>query len=252
MCLIVFAVSAHPRHRLVLAANRDELHARPTSPAAFWKERGDIFAGRDLTAGGTWLGVTRSGRLAALTNVRSPDARREGRSRGLVVRSVLEASDSAAMATQRVAEERSRYPSFNLLAVDGSGAFALSDGGLEEVRAGVHGLSNARLDTPWPKVARGRERLEAALTGNGTVDTEALFALLADRSTSPDEALPSTGVALSIERMLSAAFIVSPVYGTRSSTVVLIGQDGAIDFEERSFSPAGEVTGVVHEVIQPR
>ena len=149
---------------------------------------------------------------------------------------------------QRVADERSRYPSFNLLAVDGEAGRVLSDEGLLTVPPGIHGLSNARLDTPWPKVERGKERLAAAL-GGGSVDREALFAILSDRAIAPDESLPSTGVPLSLERAVSAAFIVSPIYGTRCSTVVLIGVDGTIAFEERSFSSAGELTGVVQTSI---
>ncbi len=248
MCLIVFAESVHPRHRLVLAANRDELHARPTSRAAFWSREERIFGGRDLQAGGTWLGVTRDGTVAALTNVRSPDARRDGRSRGLVVRSVLEATSDPLAVAKELAVERERYPSFNLLVSTRTGTVALTDDGLESVAPGIHGLSNARLDTPWPKVRIGKERVAKAIEGS-EVDRDALFAMLGDRTIAPDAELPSTGVPLALERVVSAAFIVSPVYGTRASTIVLVGNDGRVDFEERSYASSGELIGTVRETF---
>jgi uncharacterized protein with NRDE domain len=238
----------HPSYSLVLAANRDEQHARPTARAAFWADNEEIFGGRDLLANGTWLGVTRRGRVAALTNVRSREARKEGRSRGLLVRNVLEGKGTLFPDVGAIEEARGVYPSHNLLAFERDEAVFASDQGIERLAHGFHGLSNATLDTPWPKVVRGVERLKELLTG--PIDPDEIFAILADRGLAPESDLPSTGVAPEIERMLSAAFIVSPIYGTRCSTVVLVGTDGAIDFEERSYSPSGDVVSTVRQRIQ--
>ena len=239
----------HPAYSLVLAANRDELHERPTAPAEYWPApSGEIFGGRDLLANGTWLGVTRRGRVAALTNVRSPAARKEGRSRGLLVRDVLEGKGTLLSDLGAIEEARGAYPSHNLLAFEGEEAVFASDQGIQQPPNGIHGLSNATLDTPWPKVVRGVERLKEVLSD--PIDREKLFAILADRGVAPASDLPATGVSPEIERMLSAAFIVSPIYGTRSSTVVLVGTDGAIDFEERSFSSSGEIVSTVREHLR--
>jgi uncharacterized protein with NRDE domain len=252
VCLILFAHRARPDYSLVLAANRDELHARPTALAGFFADNDAIFGGRDLVADGTWLGVTRRGRVAALTNVRSPATRKEGRSRGLIVRRVLEGQGTLVGDVGAIEEERALYPSHNLLAFEGREAVFASDQGIAQPAAGVHGLSNAALDTAWPKVVRGVSRMRGILEAAGPIDRDALFAILADRSFARDVDLPSTGVTPEIERMLSAAFIVSPMYGTRSSTLVLVKRDGTVDFEERSFSPAGELVTTVRQEFPTR
>ncbi len=251
MCLILAAFAAHPRHALVLAANRDEFHARPSAPAG-WVEPG-LLAGRDLEAGGTWLALGRGGRFAAVTNVREPGRTRAGApSRGaLPIRAVLDPRPLPAV-LEDLAQDLGAYNGCNLLAGSATELGHLSNrgGGPAPVPPGVHGLSNHLLDTPWPKVARGKAALRAWLEGGGE-DLEGLFALLGDRRPAPDADLPDTGVPLAWERTLSAAFIVAPGYGTRCSTVLLLGRDGGARFVERSFGPDGSLLGEVDFTVPP-
>ena len=245
MCLALLALDAHPRYAVVIAANRDEYHARPTAAAAWWAE--GWLGGRDLTAGGTWLGLTRSGRFALLTNVRDPSRKHpDAPSRGALVPQVLADPADVPGSLHRLREPSLRYNGYNLLAGTPSEAAWTSNCG-DGVRAlgrGLYGLSNALLDVPWPKLERTREAF-AAWLARGDENAEPLFVALSDRSTAPDPELPSTGVPLAWERLLSAPFIVSDGYGTRSSTVVTVDREGAVRFVERSFdtdgSPAGEV-----------
>ncbi|MFO1324767.1 MAG: NRDE family protein [Burkholderiales bacterium] len=253
MCLAVIALDAHPCYSLVIAANRDEYHARPALPAA-WGDRPpfvDVLAGRDLSAGGTWLGVRRDGRFAFVTNVREggrSDA--AAASRGELVPRVLNAPDSPVAAMAALAGARDRYNGFNLLAGDASRAWWMSNrvAGLRPLGPGVHALSNAELDTPWPKVVRTRERLrEWAMRGGD--DPAPLFAALADRTLAPDAELPSTGVTLEWERVLSAPFIVGADYGTRCSTVLVVDREGHARFHERSFAADGRLAGETVETF---
>jgi uncharacterized protein with NRDE domain len=245
MCLVVLAVRPNPALSLVVAANRDELHARPSRELAEWPERPGIVAGLDLEKGGTWLGVTRSGRFAALTNVRDPAVRKTGRSRGEIVRSFLESDAPASRWCRELASRASEFPAFNLVVSDGADTRYTNEAneGGAPLGAGLHGLSNARLDVPWPKVVAARAALERALSSGKSVDTEVVFAALRRDDRAPDAALPATGVPLELERVLSAAFIRTPVYGTRCSTVVVRTADGGGFIEERRFDAAGEETG---------
>jgi len=247
MCLAAIAVDAHPRIALVLAANRDEYHARPAAPAAWGLDDAfkGVLAGRDLMAGGTWLGVRRDGRFALVTNMREgkpqdPAARSRGELPLQALRGVRTIDDAIG------AIDGTRYNGFNLLAGDRAGFIWMSnrDAAVRRVTGGVHGLSNALLDVPWPKVARTQERLQAWLRSDGA-SLEPLLDALADRTQAPDAALPSTGVPLAWERLLSSPFIVSERYGTRCSTVFTIDRDGHVRFVERSFSPDGTTS---HEV----
>lgn len=227
MCTLLFAVDAHPRYRLVLAANRDEFYARPTAPAGWWSEAPHVLAGRDLQAGGTWLGVTRAGRWAGLTNVRDPkDVRPGAPSRGALVAEFLRGDAPAAAYLRSI--EAARFVGFNLVVGDADGTWYLSQGeGVpRRLAPGVYGVSNARLDTPWPKVERGKAGLRALLA-RPEVDAGALLDLLADPTRAADEALPDTGVGLELERALSPLFIAMPGYGTRSSTALRIEAGGA-------------------------
>ena len=246
MCLAVVALGAHPRYALVIAANRDEFHARAAAPAAWGQAPPfmDIVAGRDLAAGGTWFGVHRTGRWALVTNVReggNSDA--AARSRGELVPLVLGASslDDAFAALGAAAP---RYNGFNLLAGDATRALWMSNraDGMRRLHAGLHGLSNALIDTPWPKLLRTRDRM-AAWAATGNRDIAPLFATLADTTPAPDHLLPSTGVPRERERMLSSAFILSDTYGTRCSTIFTIDHDGEARLHERSFDPAGATMG---------
>ncbi len=237
MCLILFAWRMHADFPLILAANRDEFYERPSAPASFWEEPG-FFAGRDLREGGTWLGITGTGRLAALTNYRDPASLRSGvPSRGHLVSGYLGGHDTPETYLNRLAPMADRYNGFSLLLGDASALHCFSNrGGRSAVEPGIHGLSNRLLDTPWPKVEKGKSGLRALLEGAGQPETEALFELLSDRSRPQDAQLPETGVGLEWERILSPIFIESPVYGTRSSTVLTIDRNGRVTFVERIFN----------------
>ncbi len=252
MCLAVIALGAHARYPLVIAANRDEFHARPTAAAHWWDE--GWLAGRDLEAGGTWLGVTRTGRVALLTNVRDP-ARHDPQapSRGAIVTRLLGDAAPAAEALAAALADGAHHNGFNAVVADtGEAHWGWNRGGAPQpLCRGVHALSNASLDTPWPKVVRAKAAVAAWCTGQHD-DPHQLLAALADRTIAADDALPSTGVTLEWERLLSAPFIVGGRYGTRSSTVVLIDVDGRARFVERSFNAAGEPIGDVVEAFPTR
>jgi uncharacterized protein with NRDE domain len=247
MCLAVLAQDAHPRFAVVLAANRDEHHARPSRPASWWDE--GWLAGRDLEAGGTWLGVTRTGRYALVTNIREPDKRAPGApSRGHLVTSVLAAAAPPTEAVAAIVADAAAYNGFNLIAGDTTSACwgCNRPPASRALANGVHGISNAVLDATWPKVARTKAAL-AAWCAHGSEDLEALFAVLAERTRAPDAELPSTGVPLEWEQLLSSPFIAGEAYGygTRCSTVIAIGRDGRTRFIERTFDPTGRQTGAV-------
>ena len=241
MCLILLALDTHPAYSLVAAANRDEFYDRPTASAAFWDEAPAVLAGRDLRAGGTWLGIDRRGRLAAVTNYRQGQREAEApRSRGLLVSDYLTSGADGRAHIARVEREAALYNGFNLIAGDARALFYFSnrDGTARELGSGVYGLSNHLLDSPWPKVTAGKSGLSALLSGGGEL-LPGLFALLSDHRQAADELLPRTGAPPEWERLLSSAFIATPDYGTRSSTVVLVGREGRVVFAERSFGPGG-------------
>lgn len=250
MCLIAFSWNAHPEHALVLVANRDEFHARPAAPLAWWKEAPDVLAGRDLQEGGAWLGVSRSGRVAAVTNVRGPDAAiRKPLSRGQLVADFLRGGDSAAVYADRLEHEAAGYGGFNLLLGDGTEMRYVTNRPRflsEDIAPGVHALSNAQLDTPWPKARRARAVVENVVTRESpgeSIDDAELLAVMADSAQAPDEALPLTGVSLEMERLLSSAFIRTPSYGTRCTSLLRISRKGEISLLERRFAPDGSTTG---------
>ena len=240
MCLILIAHGAHSEFPLVIAANRDEYYRRPTARAAFWQDHPHILAGRDLECMGTWLGVTRRGRFAAITNFRDPRERKtDAPSRGQLVSDFLASDHEPREYLGNVAIEAPRYNGFNLLAGDIDGVFYFSSrtASVQQMSPGIHGLSNHLLDTPWPKVERGKRRLQAALEGE--FSAEALLDLLHDGEPATESELPDTGIGMELERVLSPALIVSPQYGTRASTAVLFGEDGSVSFTERTILPGG-------------
>ena len=245
MCLVLVAYRMHPRYPLVLAANRDEFHARPALPLHWWNDGAHILAGRDLQAGGGWLGLDAAGRMALVTNYRDPSLPRPaGTSRGSLIGEFLGGNQDSAGFVRATAARAGQFSGFNLLAMDRAGMGYVTSHPEPEARMllpGVHGLSNRRLDTPWPKLLRTRERFEQELTGDHP-RPEALMQILSDRTIADDDALPDTGIGLQWERRLSAPFIVSDDYGTRCSTVVLIGNDGRVTVEERSHATDGGVT----------
>lgn len=246
MCLLVVAWRSHPRYRLVVAGNRDEFHERPAAPLGWWSDAPDILAGRDLRAGGTWLGLARSGRFGLVTNFREATAAAPSApSRGQLVPEFLRGAPAA---RQYVAELRATartYAGFNLLLGDAAELHYASNVGDEGPRAltpGIYGLSNHRLDEPWPKLVRTRERFAAALAGPAPAPAE-LFDLLADGTPAPDAAAPDAGLPRDLQRALSAPFVRHDRYGTRCSTVVLVAQDGGTVVLERRFDAAGVQTG---------
>lgn len=248
MCLILLAHKAHPDYPLILAANRDEAYARPAEPAAFWPDHPEVYGGRDLEQGGTWLGLALNGRVAAVTNFR------EGRnaspvdaalSRGTLVSRYLTGDEPVERYLEQVQGAAARYRGFILIGGDLERLFWFSNRGpgIERILPGVHGLSNHLLDTPWPKIVRGKEVLTSLLAAGETEVITGLFDVLGDRSESSDRDLPDTGVGLARERRLSANFISDDRYGTRASTVVLVDTRGTVRFIERTYGTRGEFLG---------
>ena len=247
MCLIAFAWRSHPRYRLAVAANRDEYFGRPAAPAGFWDDHRNVLAGRDLEAGGTWLGITLNGRFAALTNYRNPADKETGApSRGALVADFLTGRTNAEEYVELVEKRGADYNGFSLLVGDVGSMFFFSNRGDRATRVapGVHGLSNHLLDTPWPKVEKAKARFAALL--DGAFDSERAFGLLNDTERAPGGELPSTGVSLELEERLSAIRILAVGgYGTRCSTALCFGQDGRIEFHERSYGEQGGVSATV-------
>lgn len=241
MCIILLAYRVHPEYPLILAANRDEFYERPTARAQFWEDEPEILAGRDLERGGTWLGVTTGGRIAAVTNYREPLApsSSDAPSRGHLVSDFLAGDDAPLAYLSKLEASGARFNGFNLIAGTTESLYYYSNRGGEpqKIDAGVHGLSNHLLDTPWPKVSRGREALSEIVARGAEPGVEDIFRVLADDARASDAALPSTGVSLELERVLSSVFIKSHAYGTRSSTVLFVSRQNELVFIERSFEP---------------
>ena len=274
MCLLVVAWRAHPRYRLVVAANRDEFHERPTAPMTKWPAPNDILAGRDLRANGTWLALDRHRRFGVVTNFRDlQKPQPEAPSRGALIPSYLGGEASAGDFLAELERRAEAYAGFNLLLADeGSFWYASNrvdpsssndseadpgaastqwaaptrrvDGAFRRsLSPGVYGLSNQFLDTPWPKLRRVRRRFEAWL-GEPDASSEALFSMLEDRTTvDTDEDLPRTGLSAEWERILSAPFVLHPDYGTRCSTLLLLEPSGAFVLIERRFDAQGALSG---------
>lgn len=246
MCLILVAWRSHPQYPLVVAANRDEFFTRRTASADFWPDQPQILAGRDLEGGGTWMGVTRAGRFAALTNYRDPAAQRpDAPSRGALVADFLAGDANIDAYLDQIQPRAASYNGFNLLLGERDRLVWFSNvaGGRVELASGVYGVSNHLLDSPWPKVGAGKTALAAAM--GALPDSAPLFELLRDDSVHPDAALPRTGVSIEWERLLSSAFVRAPGYGTRSSTVLTIGTAGA-NFDEQTWLEGGEPGGRTH------
>lgn len=246
MCLILLAWQAHPDYPLVVAANRDEFFARPSVPAGFWIEAPDILAGRDLQAGGTWLGISRQQRFAALTNYREGHRQlADAPSRGALVAEFLNVSSTPEDHLEALASCSANYNGFNLFVSDGRrlGYYSNRGPGPRLLVPGIYGLSNHLLDTPWPKLSVARSAFAQALTQLPA--TTPFFDLLADKEIVADSHLPETGVALEWERILSAVFVNSPDYGTRASTLLTVHRTGLVTLIEHNFGrdalPLGEV-----------
>ncbi|WP_338749047.1 NRDE family protein [Bacillus sp. FJAT-52991] len=239
MCLINFQFQQHPNYKLIVAANRDEFLARPTKQAHFWEDEPEVLAGRDLEKMGTWLGITTSGRFAALTNFRDPNEPTEGKwSRGEIVRSFLTERIEAEAFLQRLSEDKAHYPSFNVIVgiADSLWYYNNRQDQIVSIAPGIHSLSNAFLNTPWPKTKRGKQSLNNCLHNKIIVDTDCLFTSLRSEEQAADEELPQTGVSLQWERLLSSMFIKSEQYGTRSSTVLTIDRNDCVQFIEQTYT----------------
>lgn len=242
MCLMAFAWQTG-EHPLTLLGNRDEFHARPTRNADFWTDEGlpDLLAGKDLDAGGTWLGVTRSQRFAALTNIRAPGAVSAPHSRGRLALDFLASSTPPEDYLEQLTAKADTYGGFNLIVGNAEQLWYFNS---QEKRAlsvapGIYGLSNGCLTSDWPK----QQRLREALATDPDGDPTELLELLADTRVYPDTELPDTGIRLELERALSSAFIVGEEYGTRASTLLRLGRDGISTFVERRYGPKGLLLG---------
>lgn len=248
MCLLVVAWKVHPRYPLVLAGNRDELHARPAAPLGWWDDPAGLLAGRDLEAGGTWLGVTTDGRAGVVTNFREPRRLTPGSpSRGAFIPGFAAADHGAAGYAETLAAQAADYAGFNLLLADGRELVYASNRPTFAVRhlePGLYGLANDTLDAPWPRVERTRTRLRALLT-EAEPDRDALFSALAD--TRPPSTAELAAAGATAEPSPYGPFVLGPTYGTRCSTLLLMDADGEVRIEEQRYDARGLVTGVSAE-----
>jgi uncharacterized protein with NRDE domain len=253
LCILVLAWQVHPRYRLVLAANRDEFHARPAAALAKWHDK-EILAGRDLVAGGTWLGVDRLRRFGVVTNFReAPALPSTAPSRGGLIPNYLTKQESPQIFLEKLASVAPDYAGFNILCGDARGLCYASNRAADFVRRlapGVYGLSNRLLDTPWPKLTRVRRRFEVWLSTSPPAPTQELLSMLGDRTQSAagDDAYP-VDLAPEWRQALSAPFVLHPVYGTRCSTVVMLEADGGMHLIERRFDAAGDCSGETELVL---
>jgi uncharacterized protein with NRDE domain len=241
MCTILFSWKKIPGYRLVLIANRDEFYERPTALAHYWVDYPEVLAGRDLQAGGTWLGITKTGRFAAITNYRKfPLEGPFETSRGNLVKDFLTSNESAASYFDKLKKIGNNYEGYNLIFGDANECYYQSNKGLSTyIKPNTYGLSNHLLDSPWPKVKNGKAEFIRQIK-RGDLTKEHLFEILANEKKAKDSELPDTGVGLEKERMLSPIFIKSKNYGTRISTVLTINENGQVNFHERSFVPKKE------------
>jgi uncharacterized protein with NRDE domain len=237
MCVIFFAYKFHPKYPLILLANRDEFYERPTEEAHFWQDFPNIFAGKDLVHGGTWLGITKSGRFAAVTNYRDPNAPKGEISRGDLVSDFLKGNESVEKYLQKIQTNANEFSGFNLLVGeineqnDEIGYYSNRENKIKFLKAGIYGLSNHLLDTPWRKVEKGKAELSTLLQ-NDELCKDKFFELLKDKTLADDKDLPETGIGYEREKLLSAIFIETPIYGTRSSSLMLIDDDFKISLDE--------------------
>jgi uncharacterized protein with NRDE domain len=236
MCLIVLAYNHHPDYKLIFAANRDEFYNRPSLPLHFWMDE-PILAGKDLKEGGTWCGITKAGRFAAITNYRNLKAiKKDAVSRGKIVTDYLTGISTPELYSKGLADSANQYNGYSLIFGNKSELFFFSNQNkkLMKLDSGLHGLSNHLLNTPWFNVKRGKELIEQA-NENGDNLVNNLFSLLKDKTTSPEDELPDTGLEKDIEKKISSIFVETPDYGTRSSTVLLIDQKDNVTIIEKSL-----------------
>ena len=240
MCVIFLAYQQHSDYPLILLANRDEYYERPTAKAHFWEDAPEVFAGRDLVFGGTWLGITKSGRFAAVTNYRDPFAPKGEVSRGDLVGNFLKTDDSVKKYLTKIKKKATDYSGFNLIVGEMNGQnneigyYSNRADRIRILEKGIYGLSNQLLDTPWPKVKKGKDEL-AKLLETDEIKKDKLIEILSDKTLADDQDLPVTGIGYEREKLISAIFIETPGYGTRSSSFVLIDKNFNIILDERSY-----------------
>ena len=237
MCLIFFSVHNHPTYKLIVAANRDEFYNRKTAAAAYWEDHPELLGGRDLEACGTWMGITKSGRISMLTNYRDPlNINPNAPSRGNLVSDYLLSKEEPEQYLKRIEQNGKVYNGFNLLAGTVNGLYYYSNykEGVDKIEPGFYGISNHLLETPWPKVVRGKEKMKPVLA-QSTINPDDLFEVLYDNEIADDNKLPNTGLTIERERALSSMFIKTENYGSRCSTVVLVDHDNHVRFAERVY-----------------
>lgn len=259
MCLIVFAFQVDPDFPLIMAANRDEFHTRPADPAQFWQGPGpaaSILAGRDRLSGGTWLGVNRNGRVAAVTNIRDPSQpEAKVRSRGELTRDFLISSASPLDYCKALVASFHEFAGYNLIVGDRDNVAYVNSLAkrVEALNPGIYGLSNGQLNNDWPKVIRARAQLSKLIKDRNHLNTDALIGIMADRREADDAELPETGLPRALERKLSSAFIIDAerLYGTRCSTGLIIDAHGGLRFGEQNFDQSGEPTDRHYFLLEP-
>lgn len=237
MCLIVFANNVHPKYKLIFAANRDEFYARPSEQAEFWEDHPELLAGKDLQAGGTWMGITKQGRFAAITNYRDlKNIKNDAPSRGNLTLDYLLRTISPEDYYENLKPTLNDYNGFNLLLGDADNLYYFSNktDGIQKLSPGIHGISNAILNTSWPKVEKAKQKLESLIKQDDVHPFEVID-ILKNTTIAKDEDLPDTGVGLELERMLSSIFIKSEKYGTRCSSVILVDNENNVQFVEKFF-----------------
>lgn len=241
MCLNIFSYKFHPRYKLIIAANRDEFYARKTAAAHFWIDKPNLLAGKDLEQGGTWLGITQTGKFSFITNYRNPQSfRKDAPSRGALVSNYLNGTESPEVYLKSLGDTR-HYNGFNLVVGDLNEVcyFSNVENKIRKLQHGFYAVSNALLDTPWKKLVAGKKAVEAVVSQN-KFSAEDLFAALHNEQKADDSELPSTGVPYEIEKLISSMFIKSETYGTVCSTVVLIDNKNRVQFFERTHNPLKE------------
>lgn len=251
MCILFVALQTHPHYPLIICANRDEFHHRPTEAAHFWPEQASLLAGKDLEAGGTWLGVSQQGKMAGLTNIRAPELNQNDmKSRGELV---LKALTADGINHQWLQDYSRFYNPFNLLFGDENllQCFDSRSKTLIQLSPGYHSISNGALDDIWPKMARGTQAIEQHLSTNLTPDVDALLSIMTDNTQAPDTELPTTGVSLEWERHLSSIYIKHQEYGTRSTSIILKDQQGKLHFTEVRYDGKGRNLGREEFFIEP-
>ena len=237
MCVLFIAFKRHPKHPLIVLANRDEFYDRPTARAERWKDHPHVTAGRDLVAGGTWLGIADGARFAAVTNYRDPSRVDGAMSRGRLVGDFLICDATPKAYIEGVAGSGNEYSGFNLIVGSGNELYYFSNATTappKQLSPGVYGLSNHLLNTPWPKVSNGLSAFQE-LISDDPFSRQKGFELLANEKLAADSELPDTGVGIDKERSLSPIFVRTPIYGTRSSTIVISNSEGDLELEERVF-----------------